>query len=243
MVPYKGTLELDMQHRFGLVNEDGLGDLFGIFGNSEIRLGLNYVPIDRLQLGIGISSERLMWDFNIKYALLKQGRSGGSPLSVTYYGVMAADTRTDKDFLESLDRYSFFNQLMIARKISNAFSLQLSGNVSYFNFPEQILSEEKVIVERLKPLHLSMSISGRYKFTDGMGFIFNYDHPITDHAVEVLDPKANLSFGIEITTSGHAFQIFAGNYHSIVPQLNNTTNTNSIGDGDFGIGFNITKIW
>lgn len=41
MVPIKGTLEFDIQHRFGIVN-NGSKDLWGFFAPSNIRLGLNY---------------------------------------------------------------------------------------------------------------------------------------------------------------------------------------------------------
>ncbi|HQB79596.1 MAG TPA: DUF5777 family beta-barrel protein, partial [Tenuifilaceae bacterium] len=39
--PFKGMLELQIQHRFGPV-ENGITDLFGIYAPSNIRMGLNY---------------------------------------------------------------------------------------------------------------------------------------------------------------------------------------------------------
>src|SRR5690606_11470184 len=92
MVPVKGSFEMDFQQRFGTWN-NGYDDFYGIFAPSNIRIGLDYVPVDRLMVGIGFTKDNLLWDMWGKYALLRQGRSGGSPVSLTYYVNAAADTR------------------------------------------------------------------------------------------------------------------------------------------------------
>jgi Membrane bound beta barrel domain (DUF5777) len=240
MVPIKGTVEMDINHRFGVVNDKKYDDFYGIFAPSNIRIAFSFVPIEKLQIGFGFTKERKMWDFNAKYALLRQGRSGGSPLSVTYFGNMGIDTRGKALFEESLDRYSFFHQLMVARKISSKLSLQAAGSLSWFNNPQESTDDTGARV-RMENKHFAVAFLGRYKITDVVGLIANYDLPLTDHGV--LNPESNLSFGIEIVTSAHAFQVFLGNYKSIVPQLNNTLNQYSAGDGDFLIGFNITRLW
>jgi hypothetical protein len=76
---------------------------------------------------------------------------------------------------------------------------------------------------------------------DVTGLIANYDLPLTDHTIN--NPKPNLGFGIEFTTSAHAFQIFLSNYQSIIPQFNNARNFNEISENEFVIGFNITRLW
>src|SRR5215213_5438610 len=43
MVPIKKTLEMDIMHRFGTV-ENGYDDFWGFFAPSNIRLGVNYSP-------------------------------------------------------------------------------------------------------------------------------------------------------------------------------------------------------
>src|ERR1017187_582445 len=52
MVPIKGTFEMDIQHRFGTV-QNGIKDLFGIYASANMRLGFNYAPINNLNLGFG----------------------------------------------------------------------------------------------------------------------------------------------------------------------------------------------
>lgn len=243
MVPVKGSFEMDIQHRFGTMN-NGYDDFWGIYAPSNIRLGFNYVPIDKLQIGFGFTKERKYWDFNAKYALFQQGNGGGWPVSVTYFVNAAWDTRSKDGFpenventYEGIDRISYFHQLMVARKFSKAFSLQANVNVSHFNFQELVQGETPEDLKQMNNDHLSLSFLGRFKVSSGTAIIAGYDLPLTDH--EVNNPEPNLSFGIEVTSSAHAFQIFVSNYKNIVPQLNNVFNQNT----DFLIGFNMTRLW
>ena len=43
LVPVKKTFEMDIQHRFGTV-ENGYEDFWGFFAPSNIRMGFSYVP-------------------------------------------------------------------------------------------------------------------------------------------------------------------------------------------------------
>src|SRR5947207_10376356 len=52
LVPVKGTFEMDFMHRFGTWN-NGYQDFWGLFAPSNIKLGVSYVPINKLNVGIG----------------------------------------------------------------------------------------------------------------------------------------------------------------------------------------------
>ena len=95
LVPVKGTFEMDIMHRFGTVN-NGYQDFWGFFAPSNIRLGVAYAPINKLYLGIGLTKSNLLWDASAKYAIITQTKSK-YPVSVTYYGDVAYDTRKDED--------------------------------------------------------------------------------------------------------------------------------------------------
>lgn len=240
MVPIKGTFEMDIQHRFGTV-DNGYDDLWGIFAPSNIRLGFGYAPISKLNLGFGITKERLQWDFNIKYALLQQMKGGGMPFSVTYFGNMVLDSRDKKFFARGTDRLSYFHQLIIARKVTDKLSLQVAPSISYFNNVEGYLDENGDIQKKMENAHFAVSFLGRYKVTEGMAIVAGVDQPVTAHPTN--NPYPNISFGLEITTSSHAFQIFASNYSGLVPQSNNVFNQNDYKNGGFLIGFNISRLW
>ncbi len=241
MVPVKKTFEFAIQHRFGTIN-NGYSDFYGIYAPANIRLSGNYTPIDNLQLGFGFCKERMQWDGNVKYALSKQAVSHGCPVSVTYYGDMAVSTLPKKgNFVSDVDRISYFHQLIIARKVTKDFSVQVSPSVSYFNNIEGYMSAEGTIKPKMWHAHAAVAFMGRYMLTDGMGIIANYDQPLTQHPTN--NPHPNISFGIELGTTGHSFQIFVGNYQSIIPQANNVFNQNDYTTSRYLIGFNITRRW
>jgi len=241
MVPYHNTFQMDFQHRFGTW-EDGYESFYGVFSPSNIRIGFDYVPVKKLMVGFGFTNQNNLWDFYGKYALLQQKTNGGTPISLTYYVNAAVDTRKEEntDFLESSDRWSFFHQIMIARKFSESLSLQVSGNLTWFNY-HPVYDAEGIYLGRNQNASFSASAQARYKVSNVMSLIVEYDQPLTEQ--ELFDPEPNLSFGFEIVTSAHAFQVFVGNYQSLIPQYNHAMNTNSFGDNEILIGFNLTRLW
>ena len=257
MVPVKGTFEMDIMHRFGTVN-NGYSDFWGFFAPSNIRLGVNYAPVNKLNLGIGITKNNMLWDASAKYALITQTKAK-YPVSITYYGNVGYDTRKDADksiFKYTSQRLIFFNQVIIARKITDKFSVQVAPGISHQNAVNGYYTKNdstgKDIFKNMKHDHFSLAISGRYKLTNVTSVMINYDQPITKHATN--NPAPNLSFGLEFNTSNHSFQLFLGNYSQLSPQRNNLYNTNSpfgytdvagtkVKGGQFLIGFNITRLW
>ncbi|MGF2413919.1 MAG: DUF5777 family beta-barrel protein, partial [Ferruginibacter sp.] len=238
MVPMKGTLEFDIQHRFGVVN-NGKKDLWGFFAPSNIRLGLSYSPISKLFVGIGITKERMQADFSAKYALKQQTTNNKVPVSVTYFGNVVVDARDKSNFRATAHRLSYFNQLILARKITEKFSAQVAPSFSWFNNVEAYVDKNGVIQKKMENGHLAISVLGRYKISEKSAITVGYDQPLTQHLTN--NPEPNISFGFETTTSSHAFQVFAGNYYGIVPQSNNVFNQNDYREGQFVIGFNMTR--
>ncbi|WP_295654778.1 DUF5777 family beta-barrel protein [uncultured Mucilaginibacter sp.] len=243
MVPIKGTSEFDIQHRFGTM-EHHFTDLFGIFGGATMRLGFSYTPLNNLQVGFGATNERMQVDWNAKYALLKQTKNGSMPVSVTYYGDAAMDTRK-KDattlFITTSDRFSYFNQILIARKFSEDLSVQVGPSWSHFNNLQGYTDNEGVVHPIWNNDSFSFSASGRYKISPKTAIIANYDQPLTQHPAD--NPHPNISFGLEMKSSGHDFEVFCGNYSSLIPQNNNLYNQNDFTKGQFLIGFNISRLW
>ena len=257
MVPVKGTLEMDIMHRFGTV-KNGYDDFWGFFAPSNIRLGVSYSPINKLNVGIGITKKNMIWDASAKYAIITQTKSK-YPVSVSWYSNMAYDTRKDKDksiFKYRSQRLSFFHQLIIARKVTSKFSVQVAPSISHQNSVNGYLTKNdstgKTTFKEMEFNHFAIAFSARYKVTNVTSVMINYDQPITKHATN--NPNPNLAFGVEMNTSSHSFQIFVGNYFNLVQQQNNLYNKNSpfgytdnsgakIKGGNFLIGFNITRLW
>jgi hypothetical protein len=88
---------------------------------------------------------------------------------------------------------------------------------------------------------LAIAVGGRYKISPKTAVIVNYNQPLTQNPMN--NPHPNISFGLEMSTSGHTFQLIAGNYSYVLPQNNTLYNQNDFTKGQFVIGFNITRLW
>ncbi|MEK6781058.1 MAG: DUF5777 family beta-barrel protein [Bacteroidota bacterium] len=232
IVPAAKTLEFDIQHRFGLVN-NGIKDLYGIYApGANIRLAFSYTPIENLSLGFGYAKYKQYLDFNAKYSILKQRKDWSIPVSVTYFGDWAIDNREDI-YEEAVHRFSFYNSLIIATRVSDKISIQVTPGISHYNAMDSLYSHDMIAI----------GISGRYKFSNQSSIVIGYTQQLTDHDDPSFDLKPGFTFGWEIATSGHAFQIFATTFQGIIPQENITFNQNDFTKGEFLIGFNITRLW
>jgi Membrane bound beta barrel domain (DUF5777) len=230
VVPRKKTLEFIILHRFGSVNS-GSFDLFGIYAPSNIRLALSYTPFKRFQIGLGTTKNKLIQDLNWKWAILEQTRSGKVPIAITYYGNIAMEAGNKDNFEKSAHRFTYFNQIMFSRKFSKNFTAQLSGSFAHFN----------VVDTLMKNNNFAVGILARYKISDQTSILIEFDQPIT--ITDGFDVKPNLSIGVEIATSSHAFQIFLTTYNGIVYQYNQVYNGNDFTNKGIRLGFNITRLW
>ena len=259
MVPIKGTFEFDIAHRFGVV-KNGISDFWGLFAPSNIRFGVSYVPIENLNVGMGLTKDRMNVDGSLKYSILKQTKdSWAIPISVTYYGNYSYDAVEDPTaniFFHNTDRWRYFNQIIFARKVSEKLSVQAAASISHQNFVQgyvnQVDSITKEVAPEMKHDHFALSFAGRFKITESIALIANYDQPLTKHTLN--NPNPNVAFGLDMGTSGHSFQFYVGNYSALNPQKNNIFNKNNpftytnvkgetVKGGNFVIGFTITRLW
>jgi hypothetical protein len=86
----------------------------------------------------------------------------------------------------------------------------------------------------------AIQFGGRAKVTSDMSILLDVNQPITS---QENIPKSGFSIGTEFSTVGHSFQIFVSNYRGIINQQSNMFNQNDFFEGDFAIGFNISRTW
>lgn len=226
----KNTLEVQMSHRFGLIT-GGENDLAGIWAPSNIHIGASYALHERLTIGGGITKDNRLLDLNWKVALLRQTRSNKMPISVSYYGNWAVDSRKKENFNVTQDRYSFFHTVIIAKRFNPMFSFQIAPSVSHYNLVSKDMDNDMFAV----------AAGGRVKISPQTAIMIDYTQPVTRFSGE--NPKPGLSVGVEFATSAHAFQLVIGNYRGIIPQKNIMFNQNDYFNGDVVIGFNITRLY
>jgi len=238
MSPMKGWKEIIIHHRIGQIKS--LSDLFGVYGPANARLGFNYGVTDKLMLSFGTEKfnklQELMW----KYALLKQ-QENGNPVFISYTGNFVINAQNESHFgsdYSFTDRFSYFHQIIIARKFSERLSLQIAPYFLHFNKVDSLMSNQAV----------GANIGGRFKVWNEISLIgeFTYTYPLEsiDYPTDIDgndvpgDPKPGISFGIEKNTGTHAFQLIATTNNGIIPQQSYLFNKRDI--SSLLIGFNIT---
>lgn len=232
--PAKGALNFIIMHRFGKLN-DGAYNFFGL-DNATIRLGLDYGITDDLAIGIGRSSFEKTFDGYAKYKILRQTEgSNATPLSLSLLAGITQYTIkvSDKPYLSSKYRTSYFLQALLSRKFNSKFSLQLSPTWLHYNL---------VPATRDKNDMYALGMGARYKITKRMSINAEYNYVPPGQLVSFTRHNS-LSLGLDIETGGHVFQLIFTNSAAITePQYIGQT-TGSWGNGDIFFGFNVSRIF
>lgn len=236
-----------IQHRFSPMN-NGISDVWGIFSpGANIRVGFNYVPIDNLQIGYGLTMNRMYNEFSAKYAILKQTRKNVIPVFVTAYGNFAIDGRADESFGENYkfsNRLSYFGQLNVGRKFTDWLCLEVNGNFSHYNMVAPGTDHDKI----------GIGIDGQIKFSTQSAIHFQYNVPLKIQSIseyktddnDWLDyPQPNFGIGYEVYTGGHYFQVYITTAKGILPQHIYMYNENDWTDGTKAVmvGFTMNRFW
>jgi len=243
------TLEFILQHRFGYI--DGASDFFGIWGASNIRVGLNYSLTDKLTFGAGTTKIKRLQDFQAKYKVLEQTRSNSIPVTVVVHEVIGFDARDKSTWDQNegspeykfSNRMSYFTELIVSRRFTDQLSLQVGGAFTHYSCVDSVYDHDRI----------SLSFAGRYKFSPQGSLIVAGDFPLditgikdykkdSDETTIIYD-KPNLSIGVEISTSTHAFQIYLASAQGILPQEDIMWNNHDFFNKGIMIGFNLTRLW
>ena len=232
--PYKGSMNLEIQHRFSQIKE--IADIFGIYGSANTRIGFSYGITDRIVVGLGTTRAYMQQDLNWKYAILRQTTSGKMPISLSYYGNAVLDARDAKYFGPEDDysfayRMSYLNQLIVSRKFGEKVGIQVAPTFVWYN----------AVPEGYRNDNYSVNFGGRFQVLGFHAIVVEYDQPLVqpsgDNAKTIYP---NVSLGVEIGTSTHSFRVFASNYNSIVKNRSVAFNDRDMTEGDFQFGFNIS---
>lgn len=230
--PAPGNLLFLIQHNFGSLNS-GAYELFGL-DRATIRIGLEYGINDFLSVGFGRSSWEKTYDGFIKTKLLRQSTGQRNmPVTVSYMGSITVNTLKwavpdRKNYFSS--RLAYINQLLIARKFSNMFSLQLSPTLIHKNF---------VPTREDKNTSFALGIGGRYKLSQRLSLNAEYFYYPSDQTT--LQRTDAVSIGFDIETGGHVFQLHISNAQAMFDRAYITETTGSWGKGDIFFGFNIAR--
>ena len=231
-LPAKGDLQFVIEHRFGTLNS-GAYELWGL-DQSQIRMSFDYGITNNLAIGLARNSFQKTFESSLKAKLVKQKMENGSPISITSYNAVFANSlrwiNPDRENLFS-SRLSYVHQVMIARKFNQNLSIQLTPSYIHRNLVE---------TNAMKNDYMAMGLGGRYKLSKRISINAEYFYQLNR-------PQENftnsLSIGFDIETGGHVFQLHITNSQGMFERAFIGETTGKWSEGDIYFGFNISRVF
>lgn len=225
----KGDLYFVVAHRFGDVSE-GFDNFFGL-DDAATKIGFIYGLSDNLSLSLSRETFMKTYEGAIKYRIIKQSEK--FPVEVIGYHTVALNSELDKDDfpkLEFSNRISYLSQLLISRRFSESFSLQLSPSYVHKNLYMPNTDEKDQMLA---------GFGGRYKISKRVSINAEYFVNFSESDVY----KNPASLGVDIETGGHVFQLLFSNsqVNSDIGYLTNATG--DWGKGNIYFGFNLYRVF
>jgi hypothetical protein len=229
----KGTLEFIFAHRFGAIN-GGLYEMFGL-DDAYVRLGLDYGITDNLSISIGRNSVDKTMDGYLKYKLVRQSKGARNfPVTMTVLGgagyKISPKANAAPEGFENIDRLAYVGQLLIARKFTTNFSMQLMPTFIHKNAVDSYFEENDQI---------ALGVGGRIKVTKSVALTTEYYYRLNVRETNLY--KNTLGFGIDIETGGHVFQLILTNTRGLTERSFISETEGDFADGDIHLGFNVTR--
>ena len=227
----KGVLQFQIQHRFGTLNS-GFYNLFGL-DNSQIRLGFDYGIKDWMSVGVGRSSALKTIDASTKIRLKRQSNIDKNfPFTIaTNSAVFIKQYRwiemEEESFVFS-NQLSYAHQLLIARKINRDLSVQISPTFVHYNLVNYAEKNDRI----------SLGFGARQKLTNRISVNAEYFMQIKENMNNDV-----LSFGFDIETGGHVFQLHLSNSPAMIEPAFIHETIEDWEDGDIYFGFNISRVF
>lgn len=229
-------LDFRISHRFGELN-GGSYELFGL-DQATIHLSLEYGLKDWLMVGVGRSNLLKTYDGFVKLRLLRQSSGSTSvPVFLSYLGSTEINStkwaNPDRDNQFS-SRLTYVHQLLIARKFSDNLTVQLSPTLVHKNLVP-LTDEENDLY--------AVGVSGRYKVSNRVALTAEYFYAFRSDQPSVDYPNA-LSFGVDIETGGHVFQLMLTNAQAMREGgFIWGENNGDWSDGGIHFGFNVSRVF
>ena len=229
-----GVLDIKISHRFGTLNR-GAYELFGL-DNATIRIGGDYGITDQITIGVGRSSFEKTYDGFVKYKFLRQSTGKKvMPISAALFASAAINSlkwqNPDREnYFSSRLYYSY--QLIVGRKFSESFSLQLSPTLVHRNLVRTKDESHDVY---------ALAAVGRVKLSKRVAanaeYIYVFDNQLAPGY------RNSLSLGFDIETGGHVFQLHFTNSTSMIEKGFVTETSGKWGNGDIHFGFNVSRVF
>jgi Membrane bound beta barrel domain (DUF5777) len=234
----KRVLAYRISHRFGSLRSDVLYNFLGFDGGASISFQFDYGLSDKLGIGIARDGVGKLYNGYLKYSLLSQMQGGGSPVSVTLYGKGNIGTLRNLPAAPGLPgpydnfahRMSYVSQALISRKFGEKLTLQIAPTWVHQNLVERAVDKNDIF---------AIHAGAEFKVSKRFGISGEYNYVLNEHTSQETFNSAGI--GVNFVTGGHIFQIHLVNSRGINEATAIPYTTSDWLDGDFRIGFNISR--
>jgi hypothetical protein len=229
-----GVLDFKINHRFGYFSA-GVHELFGL-DQASVRLAFDYGITDTWQIGLARSGADKNIDGYTKYKFLRQS-SGAKDMPVSALLVAGFALKSNPFLNEANDylfahRFRYYTQLIVGRKLSPDFSMQIVPGVVHRNLVSTRDESNTV-------WHIGAGF--RQKVTHRVAITGEYIYVLPGQLAD--DYRNSISIGFDIETGGHVFQLHFTNSTLIhEPGFITETRGNAL-DGDIRFGFNVSRVF
>jgi hypothetical protein len=240
-----GNLQFMISHHFGQIWQNGAGwknaaQMFGLnAGVANTYLAVDYSPNKWLNLGVA-STGNSQFEGWAKFKILRQQTGKKNiPVTVAWFSSFHADASDGPSINDNAwNRFSYLNQLLVARKFNDNFSLQVMGSLIHNNLNNYGVNNTNNT--------FSVGFGGRYKLTRKSAFTLEYSRQLNnyknliDETGSVYSYKPDLlSLGYDWDTGGHIFQFFISNTSMASNFTQLSANTSKL--TAFALGFNLNR--
>jgi hypothetical protein len=231
---YDGLLELRIAHRFGAVNR-GAYDLFGL-DQASMKFNFDYGFFPWLTAGVGRSNLEKTYDGFVKIKLLRQRTDNKMPVSVVAVSGSSVSTlrwdNADRNNLFS-SRFSYFHQLLIARKFSEKLSVQLSPTLLHRN----LIADNRLEKNDVYSLGLGLRQKISKRTSINAEYFFNQPGSVRKEYHNAF------SIGFDLETGGHVFQLHFTNSTAMNEKSFLAENVDDWLKGGIHFGFNVSRVF
>lgn len=218
-----------ISHRFGSV-KGGISEFFG-FDDAVTKIGGIYGLNDWLSLSASHHTLLKIYETSAKYRIARQNDK--FPFDIVGYQTIDINSGLKKEDYPKIgfsDRLAYVHQLLISRKFSRKFSLEVAPTFVHKNLYNPIIENDNQFV---------FAAGGRMKLSKRLSFNLEYGHNFDKPDFY----KNPLSIGLEVETGGHVFQLIFTNSQSMTESGYLTTAKGDWVKGDVFFGFNLYRVF
>ncbi|MFP2995773.1 DUF5777 family beta-barrel protein [Spongiivirga sp. MCCC 1A20706] len=231
----QGVLEVSLQNRFWNIPSDQLS--FDV-DKINVRLEASYAFTDKFTIGVGYGTGYDSFDAFFKYSILKQKMEKGSPFSITLLQSIA-HRQKNPGITRPLDfdeRIGLTSQVLIARKLSRNFSLQLMPTFTN-------RAADSFLPETPQSSRFSLGFGGRYRIAKHFSLTAEYYEIF--NRIDSPQTYSPFSFGANWEIADVLLQFNVTNARNLVEDkfIAKSLQPFVLKDGDLHVGFNFVYLF